>query len=195
MRRLFLNSALAVSGAILAIPAQADVANGSFETGDFTGWTQSGNTGFSGVECPGSAFVAVGNCDAFFGPSGSTGTISQTLSTVAGQSYDISFWLKTDGGTPSSFSASFDGAVLTTLTNPSASPYTLYTYLAVATTNSTLLSFTFRDDPGFTSIDGVSVQPASGVPEPATWMMMLLGFGGMGMAVRRRRQSTMAPIA
>jgi hypothetical protein len=27
------------------------------------------------------------------------------------------------------------------------------------------------------------------VPEPATWAMMLLGFGGIGMAMRRRRRS------
>ena len=27
------------------------------------------------------------------------------------------------------------------------------------------------------------------VPEPATWAMMLLGFGGIGMAMRRRRQA------
>lgn len=30
--------------------------------------------------------------------------------------------------------------------------------------------------------------PTSGVPEPATWAMMLLGFGAVGGAMRRRRQ-------
>ena len=28
----------------------------------------------------------------------------------------------------------------------------------------------------------------SGVPEPATWTMLILGFGGIGMMLRRRRQ-------
>ena len=31
-------------------------------------------------------------------------------------------------------------------------------------------------------------QQVPGVPEPATWGMMLLGFGGIGMALRRRRR-------
>jgi hypothetical protein len=33
------------------------------------------------------------------------------------------------------------------------------------------------------------------VPEPATWAMMLLGFAGVGMAVRRRRSPVLAQIA
>jgi YD repeat-containing protein len=35
--------------------------------------------------------------------------------------------------------------------------------------------------------------PNTGIPEPATWAMMLIGFGGLGAMVRRhRRQSAMA---
>jgi hypothetical protein len=33
------------------------------------------------------------------------------------------------------------------------------------------------------------------VPEPATWAMMLLGFGGMGMALRRSRKPALLQIA
>jgi len=35
----------------------------------------------------------------------------------------------------------------------------------------------------------------TGVPEPTTWAMMLLGFAGIGMAVRRQRKPAMAQIA
>ena len=33
------------------------------------------------------------------------------------------------------------------------------------------------------------------VPEPGTWAMMLLGFGGIGLAMRRRRRPALAQIA
>jgi hypothetical protein len=33
----------------------------------------------------------------------------------------------------------------------------------------------------------VNANPTSAVPEPATWAMMLLGFGGIGFQLRRRR--------
>jgi hypothetical protein len=33
------------------------------------------------------------------------------------------------------------------------------------------------------------------VPEPATWALMLLGFGGMGFVLRRRRRPVLAQVA
>jgi hypothetical protein len=36
---------------------------------------------------------------------------------------------------------------------------------------------------------------ALAVPEPATWGMMLLGFAGIGMAMRRRRRPALAQLA
>ena len=33
------------------------------------------------------------------------------------------------------------------------------------------------------------------VPEPATWAMMLVGFAGIGMSVRRRRKETLLQLA
>lgn len=35
----------------------------------------------------------------------------------------------------------------------------------------------------------------NGVPEPATWAMMLLGFGAVGFSMRRRRRALMPQVA
>ena len=36
--------------------------------------------------------------------------------------------------------------------------------------------------------------PVSGVPEPAAWALMLVGFGGLGATLRRRRATATTPI-
>ncbi len=41
--------------------------------------------------------------------------------------------------------------------------------------------------PPFALLDGVNVT-ASAAPEPASWAMMLMGFGGLGFAARKRRR-------
>ena len=44
------------------------------------------------------------------------------------------------------------------------------------------------------SYSGV-INLSSAVPEPATWGMMLLGFGAVGFAMRRRRQPVLTQVA
>ena len=63
--------------------------------------------------------------------------------------------------------------------------------LDVGSHNSTLVGNLIGANPG--SYSGtINVQP---VPEPATWAMMLLGFAGIGMTIRRRRQPALAQVA
>ena len=163
----------------------ASVTNGSFETGDFTGWTGTGNTTFNGVQCPGPGpTVFQGNCSAFFGPIGSDGGISQLINTgAAGNRYQLDFAFLPDGGNPSDFSVSFGGTTLLSLLNPPASGYTVYHFGGVTTGASELLQFNFRDDPGFLFLDAVQVT----VPEPAT--IALLGAALAGLGFSRRRKS------
>lgn len=42
---------------------------------------------------------------------------------------------------------------------------------------------------------GPGVTPVGVVPEPATWAMMMLGIGAIGMAMRSRRRQTLARSA
>lgn len=58
----------------------------------------------------------------------------------------------------------------------------------------TARSVDFAGAAGFTGFDDITFGSATaGVPEPATWAMMLLGFGFAGGAMRYRRRSLSAP--
>ncbi len=113
---------------LLAAPAYAaPVVNGGFESGDFTGWTLSGNTGFgTGVCLDGSIFLGSlcsansGSYAAVSGPYPASGFISQVLATTASTSYDLTFYLRNDnlGGASSNlFNVHWNGGVVHSLVN------------------------------------------------------------------------------
>ncbi len=166
------------------------VTNGGFETGDFTGWTLGGNCGsFCNVT---TTHPHSGMYSAQLGPVGSDGTLSQTLSTVAGDTYTFSFWLSTlDNGTPNDFSAYFDGMQVLNFTNlavPGGLPYTNFVFDEVASSNSTVIQFDFRNDPSFWYLDDVSVTGPSGggtVPEPGSIALLGTGLLALGIAGRK----------
>ena len=94
------------------------VTNGGFETGTFTGWTGSAA---AAVLC-GAGIQHSGICAAkvFEGPLG------QTVTTVAGGSYALDFWITNPG---SNFSVSWNGTVIVPLTV--AGTYLSYTHIIV----------------------------------------------------------------
>ena len=162
------------------------VLNGSFETGAFTNWTETGNNAFDGVQCPGAANVTNGSCDAYFGPLGAVGGITQSITTAVGSQYLITFdFLGDPGNTTSTFQVGFGGASLLSVINPFNSHFQSYSFTTTASAASSLLSFQFRDDLGFMELDNVSVALAP-VPEPATWLS--LGLGIALLTLRRQRQ-------
>jgi hypothetical protein len=141
--------------------ATAGVVNGGFETGDFTGWTQSGNTSYTSVTT-GSTYAHSGTYGAQLGPAGSLGYLSQTLSTTVGTSYLLSVWLDSpDGATPNEFLVSWNGSTLLDETNLTAFGWTNLRFVVSATGTSTILQFGFRDDPTSLGLDDISVVPSA----------------------------------
>jgi FecR-like protein len=157
--------AAATSTSIVSTPAGPNVVvNGGFETGNFTGWVLSGNTGFTGVS---SAYAHTGNFGAFLGPIGSDGFLSQTLSTAVGTPYIVSFSLLSDGGTPNDFSGSWGRSTFFSQTDIPAGNWRNLSFTTdVATGTSTVLQFGFRNDPGFLGLDDVTV-----IPDPPLYLV------------------------
>jgi hypothetical protein len=160
------------------------VSNGGFETGDFTGWMLSGNTDFVGVT---TGIAHTGDFAAFFGPDQSLGFLSQTLATTVGTTYELNFFLASDGQTPSDFLVTFGGTTFEQVDLP-AFPYVSESFTVAATGSSTLLQFGFRDDNGFLNLDDVSV---SAVPEPGSLPLSCFGAVGILAYTRLSRQRSL----
>ncbi len=160
------------------------VGNGGFETGDFTDWKLSGTSSAANNfvlstddsfqqgsdTVPGvddSAFVHSGLYGAFLGQLNSVAHLSQTVPTVAGRQYLVSFWLTSIAAngitTPNQFNASWNGATLYSQSDLPAFGWTYMQYIAPATGPNTTLQFGFEDDPAGLGLDDITVQA---IPAP-----------------------------
>jgi Ca2+-binding RTX toxin-like protein len=165
-------------------PSGELVVNGGFETGDFSGWSQSGNVGLTafGPQLAITQDAHTGNDAAGFGSVGDDGTISQNLTTVAGQDYTFDFWLANMGGGPNDFTAKIGGVTELNLVDDAAQAYTHYSYTYTATGTSTPIEFDFMQQPSQWHLDDVSVAPAGSSPPPPPPPppdgQTILGIGG-----------------
>jgi parallel beta-helix repeat protein len=128
------------------------VTNGGFETGDFTAWDLGGGGGY--VSVGGGAHT--GNFAASLGAVGDFVSLTQTLPTVPGGLYVITYWV-VGSGEPSEFKSSWNGSVLDDEVGPSFLGYTQFTFVEQATSTSTVLEFDARNDPGAFGFDDVQV--------------------------------------
>ena len=171
----------AVATLSVAYPAKANlVTNPGFETGDFTGWTASA----SGAEVVGTFQFQAPHSGSFQAHI-TTGSITQTLVTMAAQSYTISFWLASPSGAGGdSFVANWGGSTI--FTEP-AQPlgYTEFTFTETAPSASTALQFLGIGSRTNWLLDDVSVTPTT-VPDGGS-TVSLLGFALLGLTALRRK--------
>ena len=170
-------------------PRRNLVADSGFEaSADGTGphpfsasWTDINASGFSGVGGD-SLFAHTGNNYAFLGATPGFGSLSQALTTMAGQAYSLSFWLANDitmGPSGNSFRVLFGGVEVFAIANQGAFGYTQFTINnLVATNSSTALEFVYNHNNDFWRLDDVSVE-AQGVPEAFSTLWLALPTLGL----------------
>ena len=150
------------------------VANGSFETNSFSGWTLGGNSGSGQFYI--NTQAESGSDAAALGSTGSDGTLSQTIQTTAGQNYTLTFWLANQSSGTNDFSVKWNGTTVSSLVNASAQGYTQYTFNVVATGSTSTLEFDARNDPSHWSLDNISLTPV-GAPAPVVSSVVASGTG------------------
>jgi len=202
---------LAITAAALLLSGAAQAAiivNGSFESGinppganfstlgagnaNITGWTIGGG----GIDWIGTFWEASDGLRSLDMTAITAGSISQSFATVIGQRYVISFDIAgnpspSGGPTLKSLDVSVNSSGLANYTFDTAG-FTRanmgwigksYSFIA----NSTTSNLAFVSNNGFASgpaLDNVTIS----VPEASTWAMMIMGFGLVGTALRRRQR-------
>lgn len=196
--RLVAMGAVIAASAICAAPAQAQTATSQWS---FSGNACGGTGGINNCYATTTGTVVQGNpgtagsspliarIDA--NENGSVGTkeISTLFPSVSGTEFNVTYNSGanslTFGYTPGAGDPAIHYVGLF-----QGSTYDLFYYASGITSGTYSLSTYFPNNPGWSHIDFFDT--SGPVPEPATWAMMMLGFAGIGFAMRRQRRAAEA---
>ena len=189
--KLIAAAALSIAAAAAA-PASAAtelLVNGGFETGALTGWTCS-----SGDLCAAqTSYVRTGAYGLYGYDNSGHATLSQTVATTIGATYELTGWVKTNvnaAGNVLRFAAAGVEAEAAR-----ALSWTETSLSFTALSDFTQIAVLFETDPGTGTwhVDDLSLvqtgfgAKVSAVPLPAAAPMLLAGFAGLAALGRRRR--------
>ncbi len=195
----------AAAGQAVATPTNL-VVNGSFEansltspfttfyatTQGLTGWT----VGVQSVDLVGSLWNASSGVKSLDLNGNKKGEIHQTITTVVGQKYQLSFDLAGNfqgGPVTKSMAINVGPSGLYTFStagkNSTNMGWTTYSTSFVAVSAATTLSFASQTSGAYgAALDNIAV---TAVPEPETFAMLLAGLGVMGVIARRRKAKSL----
>lgn len=131
------------------------VTNCGFETGDFTGWTQSGDLSSTSVsDSPHSGAFA-----AHLGPVYHLGLLTQTVTPAAGSVCLLSFWMS-NSGRAAEFEVWWNSSRISQVTNVPDMAYTQFTYTGLLSANGddVDLTFAFFNYPSYIDLDDIVVE-------------------------------------
>lgn len=128
---------------------------------------------------------------------------NESFAIVAGATYTLSFWAAQLGGGPAAtITASFNNALLGTGLTPSGTSWEQYSFTFNSGFNGLVSSATIGlgdaamgtqyNDFAIDDISFTGAAPLGGVPEPATWALLIGGFTMTGLAMRRRDRRAVA---
>lgn len=193
--------ALAATLGLAALSAHANLAaNGGFETGDFSGWdvaTAPADINFVAVD---SQTPYEGTYAAYFGTV-ATSTLSQTIATVNGLTYGVSFALQSanfDLAEPvNMFGFRWNGSSVLGLADQAFGDYVVYHFQLQASSDASTLSFAFNNPTSFWNLDAVDVEATTltaPVPEPSTFCLAGIGMAALWLRTRKTRPSATAGV-
>jgi subtilase family serine protease len=171
------------------------VQNGGFETGDFFNWTLAGDPNTSSTiynavvdtntlsDGSGTNFIHSGNYGAFLGDT-NLAFLSQTIRTVPGRSYILSFWLDNpQSGAGQQFLVNWNTNNFSTnqiylINNPVVLAWQKMTFVVQATDTNATLQFGAENPPDGFGLDDVSmiaILPPAFTAQPPTNLTVLAG--------------------